>query len=156
VACCRSPILHWGSASAINLELLIPAIILAPCAAFGLAMLPRIWTAREDRPAPSPRRLRSFRDARQEAYARSLPLAIVALTALVVSMSAVVLQEATSGTLSDGAGEVALWAFTAFAACTLLAVSVVLFNFPKFVVPPATRDELGAVELWWRGRRTAR
>ena len=139
-----------------NLELLIPAIILAPCAVFGLAMLPGIWTARADRPAPRTRRRRSFRDARQEAYARSLPLAILALSALVLSMAAVVVQEATSGTLSDGAGEVALWAFVAFAACTLLAVSVVLFNVPKFVVPPATRDELGAVELWWRGRRTRR
>jgi hypothetical protein len=71
-------------------------------------------------------------------------------------MFAVVLEEVTSGTLSDGAGEVALWAVIAFAACTLLAVSVVLFNVPKFVVPPATRDEVGAVELWWRGRRTGR
>ena len=46
-----------------------------------------------------------------------------------------------------------LWSFIVFAACALLYVSVVLFNVPKFVVPPATRDELGAVELWWRSRR---
>jgi hypothetical protein len=71
-------------------------------------------------------------------------------------MGAVVVQEATSGTLSDGAGRFALWAFIAFAACTLLAVSVVLFNVPKFVVPPATRDELGALELLWRTRRSGR
>ena len=139
-----------------NLELLVPAIILAPCAVFGLAMLPGIWTARADRPTPSTRRRRSFRDARQEAYARSLPLAILALTALVLSMAAVVVQQATSGTLSDGAGRFGLWAFIAFVACTLLAISVTLFNVPKFVVPPATRDELGAVELWWRSRRSGR
>jgi hypothetical protein len=139
-----------------NLELLVPAIILAPCAVFGLAMLPGIWTARADSPTPTTRRRRSFRDARQEAYARSLPLAILALTALVLSMAAVVVQQATSGTLSDGAGGFGLWAFIAFVACTLLAVSVTLFNVPKFVVPPATRDELGAVELWWRSRRSGR
>jgi hypothetical protein len=71
-------------------------------------------------------------------------------------MAAVVVQQATSGTLSDGAGGFGLWAFIAFVACTLLAVSVTLFNVPKVVVPPATRDELGAVELWWRSRRSGR
>jgi len=139
-----------------NLELLIPAIILAPCAVFGLTRLPGMWTARADRPRPSPRRRLSFREARQEAYARSLPLSFLALTALVLSMAAVVIQQATSGTLSDGAGGFALWAFIVFVACALLAVPVVLFNVPKFVVPPASRDELGALQLWWRGRRHGR
>jgi hypothetical protein len=32
-----------GEEGAMNLELLVPAIILAPCAVFGLAMLPGIW-----------------------------------------------------------------------------------------------------------------
>jgi hypothetical protein len=140
----------------VNLELLIPAIILAPCAVFGLTRLPGMWAAREDRPTPSPRRRLSFREARQLADARSLPLSFLALTALVLSMAAVVVQQATSGTLSDGAGGFALWAFIVFAACALLAVSVVLFNVPKFVVPPASRDELGAVQVWWRSRRHGR
>ena len=99
-----------------------------------------MWTARADRPTPSPRRRLSFHEAWQEAYARSLPLAFVALTALVLSMAAVVVQQATSGTLSDGAGGFALWAFIVFAACALLNVPVVLFNVPKFVVPPASRE----------------
>src|ERR671911_596390 len=53
-----------------NLELLIPAIILAPGAVYGLIRLPGMWTARADRPTPSPRRRLSFHDAWQEAYAR--------------------------------------------------------------------------------------
>jgi hypothetical protein len=139
-----------------NLELLIPAIILAPGAVYGLTRLPGMWTARADRPTPSPRRRLSFHEAGQEAYARSLPLAFVALNALVLSMAAVVVQQATSGTLSDGAGGFALWAFIVFAACALLNVPVVLFNVPKFVVPPASRDEHGALPLWWRSRRQRR
>jgi hypothetical protein len=65
------------------LELLIPAIILAPGAVYGLIRLKGMWTARADRPTPSPPRRLSFHEACQEAYARSLPLAFVALTALV-------------------------------------------------------------------------
>jgi hypothetical protein len=139
-----------------NLELLIPVIILAPCAVFGLTRLPGMWATRVDRPTPSPRRRLSFHEAWQKASVRSLPLAFVAVTALVLSMAAVMVQEATSGTLSDGAGVFALWAFIVFAACALLNVPVVLFNVPKFVVPPASRDELGALQLWWRSRRHRR
>ena len=71
-------------------------------------------------------------------------------------MLAVVVEEATTGTVSDVAGKVGLWMFVAFVAFVLIAVSVNLFNRPKLAVPPASRDEPGALALWWRGRRHAR
>ena len=140
-----------------NLGLLIPVLILAPCAAYGLVLLPKIWTAKPTGPAPEDTRRRwSFRDARAQAYARGLPAAILALTALVLSMAAVVVEEATSGTLSGVAGRIALWVFIAFVGFTLGGASVTLFNRPKLLVPPAARDEPGAIALWWRGRRRTR
>jgi hypothetical protein len=48
------------------------------------------------------------------------------LTALVVSMAAVVIEDATTGTVSDVARTVALWAFVAFVAFLLTGVSVSL------------------------------
>src|SRR5262249_30536054 len=102
------------------------------------------------------RRRWSFRDARQLAYARGLPSAILGLTALVVSMAAVVVEEATTGAVSGVARKVALCAFVAFVAFVLIYGSVTLFNRPKLAVPPAARDETGALALWWRGRRHAR
>jgi hypothetical protein len=71
-------------------------------------------------------------------------------------MAAVVIEDATTGTVSDVARKVALWAFVAFVAFLLIGVSVTLFNRPKLAVPPAARDEPGALALWWRGRRHAR
>ena len=140
-----------------NLGLLIPALILAPCAGYGLLLLPRIWTAKAAGPRPEDTRRRwSFRDARELAYGRVLPSAFLALTALVVSMVAVVVEEATTGTVSGVARTVALWAFVAFVAFVLTGGSVTLFNRPKLAVPPAARDEPGALALWWRGRRHAR
>ena|SRR6266851_1225393 len=139
-----------------NLRLLIPALILAPCAGYGLLVLPKIWAAKATGPRPEDTRRRwSFRDARQLAYVRGLPSAVLGLTALVVSMAAVVIEEATTGTVSDVARAVALWAFVAFVAFLLTGVSVTLFNRPKLAVPPAARDEPGALALWWRGRRHA-
>ena len=138
----------------VNLGLLIPVLILAPCAAYGLALLPKIWTTKPSGPAPEDSRRRwSFRDARAQAYARVFPAAILALTALVLSMAAVVVEEATSGTLSDVAGRIAVWVFVAFVGFTLGGASVTLFNRPKLLAPPAARDEPGAIALWWRGRR---
>jgi len=140
-----------------NLNLLIPALILAPCAGYGLLVLPKIWTAKATGPRPEDTRRRwSLRDARELGYVRGLPSAILGLTALVVSMAAVVIEDATTGTVSDVARKVALWAFVAFVAFLLIGVSVTLFNRPKLAVPPATRDEPGALALWWRGRRHAR
>jgi hypothetical protein len=140
-----------------NLGLLIPVLILAPCAAFGLALLPKIWTAKATDPRPEDTRRRwSFRDARQQAYARGLPAGILALTALVLSMAAVLVEDATSGTPSGVARRSALWAFIAFVAFTLAGGSVTLFNRPKFLAPPAARDEPGAIALWWRERRRTR
>jgi len=140
-----------------NLRLLIPALILAPCAGYGLLLLPKIWTAKATGPRPEDTRRRwSFRDARQLAYVRGLPSAILGLTGLVVSMAAVVVEEATTGTVSAVARKVALGAFVAFVAFLLIGVSVTLFNRPRRAVPPAARDEPGALALWWRGRRHAR
>ena len=140
-----------------NLKLLIPALILAPCAGYVLLVVRKLWTEKGTGPRPADTRRRlSFREARQEGYARGLPSGIFALTALVVSMAAVVVEEATTGTVSGVAGKVALWAFVAFVAFVLIAVSVNLFNRPKLAVPPASRDEPGALALWWRGRRHAR
>jgi hypothetical protein len=140
-----------------NLRLLIPALILAPCAGYGLLVLPKIWTAKATGPRPEDRRRRwSFRDARQLGYVRGLPSAVLGLTALVVSMAAVVIEDATTGTVSDVARKVALWAFVAFIAFLLIGVSVTLFNRPRLAVPPAARDEPGALALWWRGRWHAR
>jgi len=140
-----------------NLRLLIPALILAPCAGYGLLLLPKIWTAKATGPPPADTRRRwSFRDARELAYVRGLPSAFLGLTALVVSMLAVVVEEATTGTVSGVARKVALSAGVGFVAFLLIGVSVTLFNRPKLAVPPAARDEPGALALWWRGRRHAR
>jgi hypothetical protein len=137
----------------VNLGLLIPVLILAPCAIFGLTLLPRMWATKAEHSPPSSRRRWSFRSARQEGYARSLPAGILALTALVVAMAAVVVEQASDGMLSTAARRTALGAFLAFVILTLLAMSIVLFNVPKFLVPPASRDEPGALALWRRGSR---
>ncbi len=53
------------------------------------------------------------------------------------------------------AGQLTIWLGSAFVVCLLLDVSVTLFNVPKVVVPPAARDERGALSLWWSGRPRA-
>jgi hypothetical protein len=137
-----------------NLELLIPVLILGPMAAFGLALLPRLWTERAMGPPPQASRRRwSFRAAREQGHTRVLPAAILALTALVLSMAAVLVEEGASGAVAQIAERAALAAFVAFVAFVFCGITVTLFNRPKLLVPPATRDEAGALALWLRGRR---
>ena len=123
-------------------------------AVYGLIRLPGMWTARADGPTPSPRRRLSFHEARQEAYARSLPLAFVALTALVLSMAAVVVQQATSGTLSDGAGGSRMGVHRVRSMRCSMSRSY-CSSFPSSSCHQPG-DELGALPLWWRSRRHRR
>jgi hypothetical protein len=57
------------------------------------------------------------------------------LTALVVSMAAVLIEDATTRTVSDVARKVSLWAGVAFVAFLLIGLPVTLFNRPKLAVP---------------------
>jgi hypothetical protein len=137
-----------------NLGLLVPVLFLAPCVIIALWQLPKIWNSRAPIQQPeATKRWWPFGEALRYAFLRGLPVGIFSCAALVASMAAVLVEESTSGTVSDLARRAALWAFLVFVCLTLVDVSVTLFNRPKLVVPPAARDEPGAIAMWWRSRR---
>lgn len=42
---------------------------------------------------------------------------------------------------------------TGFAAMIVMVISIVLFNVPKRLAPPALRDQEGLLSRWWRLRK---
>ncbi|MFG3582280.1 hypothetical protein [Micromonospora chersina] len=137
-----------------NLRLLIPALFLAPICLGALWQLPKIWRMKADiqRPAATTTWW-PFSEALRESFLRGLPVGILGCTALTASIALTAVSEATHGSTSRVAAAVAWNAFLVFVALMLVDLSVTLFNRPKFVVPPATRDEPGAIALWWRSRK---
>jgi len=140
-----------------NLGLLVPVLILAPICLGALALLPKIWRLKADIQRPeATEKWWPFGEAVRESFIRGLPVGILACTALTASMALTVVEESTSGSTSRTAAQAAWIAFLVFVALILVDLSVTFFNRPKVAVPPATRDEPGALALWWRGRKHRR
>ena len=140
-----------------DLGLLIPVFILAPLCLIALWQLPKIWRSEADiQRAEATEKWWPFGEAVRYGFIRGMPVGILAGTALTVSMALVLVEESTSGGTSQAAAQAAWIAFLVFVGLILVDLSVTLFNRPKFVVPPAARDERGAIALWWRGRKYRR
>lgn len=135
---------------------LVAAGCLTPVVGIGLVLTVRMWRSKPDRPTttkPGPRWAR-FGRALGTADIRSLPGCVVALAFLQLGLVASVLEDALTGAASRLAGRLTIWLGVGFLAMLLITASVVLFNRPRFAVPPALRDEPGALPLWWRSRRS--
>ncbi|HEX7743838.1 MAG TPA: hypothetical protein VF462_01060 [Micromonosporaceae bacterium] len=137
-----------------NLKLFIPLLVLALISLSALFLLPKIWRTEADVQRPeATEKWWPFGEALRESFVRGLPVGILAANALTVTGVLVLVEESTSGGTSQAAAEAAWIAFLVFVGLILVDLSVTLFNRPKFVVPPAARDELGAIALWWRSRK---
>jgi hypothetical protein len=137
-----------------NLGLLIPVLGLAPLCLIALWQLPKMWRFNADiQRTEATKQWWPLGEALRHGFVRGMPVGILAGTALTVSMALVLVEESTSGGTQRAAAEAAWIAFLVFVGLVLVDLSVTLFNWPKVVVPPAARDEPGALALWWRGVR---
>jgi predicted lysophospholipase L1 biosynthesis ABC-type transport system permease subunit len=138
--------------------MVIPTLLLTPMCVIALWQIPKIWRLEADIPVPEvTEKWWPFGEAVREGFLRALPVGILSGTALTACMALKILEEATQGTTTSRVASGAAWvAFLAFVALLLTDLSVTLFNQPRFIVPPACREEPGAVALWWRSRRYRR
>jgi hypothetical protein len=135
-----------------DLGLLIPVLVLAPLCLIALWQLPKMWRFKADiERTEATKQWWPFGEALRHGFVRGMPVGILAATALTASMTLVLVEESTSGSTSRAAAEAAWITFLAFVGLILVDLLVTLFNWPKVVVPPATRDEPGALALWRRG-----
>jgi hypothetical protein len=115
-------------------------------------VVPKIWRMKADQPRRKPRKW-SLGQALDTGYVRSLPLNFVQLLFLELAGIAGFFEKLLFGAAGDVAGLFTIVLGCTFIASLLVWPSVWLFNRPKIVVPPALRDERGALELWWHSRR---
>ena len=121
----------------------------------ALFFLPQVWRVEADVPKPEATKYWPFGEALRAGFLRALPVGIIAAFILELATTAAFFEDELTGGAQDVAGQLTIWLGIAFLVCLVLDVSVTRFNRPKFVVPPAARDERGALSLWWSGRRYA-
>ncbi|PZF82712.1 hypothetical protein [Jiangella anatolica] len=139
----------------VDVGALVVTVLLTPLVVFGLVLTIKMWRERPDRRTTTKpgRRWARFGNALGTADIRSLPGCVAALALLQLGLVASLLEDALSGSASRAAGRLTVWLGAGFVAMLAITAGVVLFNRPRIAVPPAARDEPGALPLWWRSRR---
>ncbi len=138
----------------LDVELLVVVIVLGAMSVGGWVLMAVLWRSEADRPSRTATDRRwSFSQAVREAYVRTLPIAFITITFMWFGLVALLVRDLSSGRTRGLADTLGNWFATLAFASLPVHVTVTLFNRPKFVVPPAARDEPGALTLWWRSRR---
>lgn len=141
----------------LDVSYLIAVIISGLIVGGALFLLPQVW--RMEAAVQREHATKGwwpFGEALRAGFLRSLPVGAIAAAFLWLAATAGFFETLLTGAGAQVAGQIALWLLAGFVALLFVDASVNLFNWPKFAVPPAARDEPGAVVLWWRGRKHRR
>lgn len=121
----------------------IGLLVLALMALLGTAFLPRFWSNPAEYHPVKPAWW-FFGDAVWQGFVRSLVPAVIAGWFLILAVAAMMLaNQKTAGP------ELAVWLGLGFLLFGLLGLSIVFFNWPKFLVPPSLRHQPGALQAWF-------
>lgn len=136
---------------------LVVLIIFGLVVGIALILLPKVWRMEADvQRDEATKKWWPFGEALREGFVRSLPVGILAALFLELATTAAFFEKLFTNSGRVVAGRFALGFAAVFLALLIVDACVTLFNWPKFAVPPAARDETGAIALWWRGRKYRR
>ena len=133
---------------------LVVIIVLGVITAIGLVLLPQVWRMEAAVQRPEATKELPFGDALRAGFVRGIPVGVVTSLFLELATTAAFFEDALEGRGREVAGQLTIWLGIPFLVGIRIDLSVTLFNKPRAVVPPAARDEPGALALWWRGRRS--
>jgi hypothetical protein len=120
----------------------------------GLCLLPALWRMEADvQPDDAPRTRWPLGAALRAGLVRSVPSAVLAVALLALASISGFFEKLLTGPAGAAAADVTLLLGGGFLLMLVVDACVTLFNRPAFIVPPAARDETGALSLWWNGRK---
>jgi uncharacterized protein YqgC (DUF456 family) len=152
----RNVLDDFGKGRPMNWEIVIGLIIVIPMTLFGLIRLPKIWAGQDQDLMEIGTAALPMSQPLRRGFVRGTVVGIFVCGALVVCAPAAAVADATNGRVASTATGVALGALVAFAVLSIINLGVLLFNRPKFAVPPCYRQEPGAVATWVRAARGKR
>lgn len=86
-------------------------------------------------------------------FLRATPMGIIVTAALFTCLLSFTVADAVSGTTADVLNLLSIAALCVAVVAIVLDIGVVVFNRPRWAVPPLLRQEPGALVLWWQARR---
>jgi hypothetical protein len=138
----------------VDVGLVVVIVLLGLLVLGSLYLLPKLWRSQADiQKEEATARWWPFSEAFRAGFLRSIPAAIFACLMLELGLIAGFFEKYLTGDGSRFAGQLTVYFGTAFVVMVLVDLSVTLFNQPKFIVPPDSRQEPGALALWWSGRK---
>jgi len=143
-----------ADAGYVDSRLLVIAVLASLLALGGLILLPKLWRMEADiQRDEATRAWWPFSEALREGFVRSVPAAILAVALLALALISGFFEQLLTGSAGAAAADATLLFGGGFLLMLVVDLCVTLFNQPKIVVPPAARDESGALSLWWKSRR---
>jgi hypothetical protein len=140
------------------MSLTLATVLLSCLLALAWTQVPKLWTHHTkywDGRAPG---WWVWGEAAYRGWVRALVIMTVAGTAMVLTVAVGLLLglDADDSSVEDASTAVAVTIAVLIGVTVVLfltAVSVILFNRPRTVVPPHLRAESGAIHLWFRRKR---
>lgn len=139
--------------SHLDVRALVVVVLFGPAVLVGLWIMPKLWRMEADIHKEEATRWWPFGEALRAGFLRSIPVDVITCLFLELGAIATLFEKLLTDQASRLAGQLAVIFFIPALVGLFVTVSVHLFNRPEFVVPPAARDETGAVALWWSSRK---
>jgi hypothetical protein len=134
--------------------ILVVAVLVLGCAGLALASvgLVRLWRREvfsADMPSWWP-----YGGALWRGYVRAMPVGSISFLVLMAGLLILIFVPTEGGCCGFAVPNWFVFPFLISFFGTLgLALSVILFNRPRFIVPPHLRSQVGAISEWLRSRR---
>lgn len=139
--------------SYLDVRLLVGLVLGGPIVVGGLWLMPQLWRMEADVHKEEATRWWPFGEALREGFLRSIPVAIIMCLFLELGGIATLFEKWLTGDASHLARQLSVIFWIPALVMIPVFLSVKLFSQPKIVVPPAARDEPGAVVLWRSNRK---
>lgn len=121
--------------------------------AFGLTQWRRVWSGELlELSDVSTKEWFPAGEGLRRGLVRATPRGIIAIAGLFTCVLAFTVADAVRGAAASMLDLLSVVAACIALVAMLLDVGVVLFNRPRWAVPPPLRQEPGAVVMWWQGR----
>lgn len=136
-----------------NIGFFVVIIVIGVGTAVATLRLPRLWKTGGYDIESGFRGWWPYGDRSLKGWVRALPTSVAGAWALVIALIGMTISQVTSGPTHEVATNVAIAASVGMFLAVPIIITIIVFNRPRFLVPPPRRNEPGIIVVSRSGNR---